>query len=69
MAVSGAQATQIMAVMGHKDLATSQKYIHIAQQETKKMAEDAAAGISAALAGKKPGKTVNIKGGKGGGGI
>ena len=64
MAVSGAQAGQIMAVMGHRDLATSQKYIHIAQQETKKMAEDAAAGITAALVGKKPGKVVKLKGKK-----
>lgn len=49
MAVSGSQAAQIMAVMGHRNLATAQKYIHIAQQETRQMAEDAAIGISAVL--------------------
>lgn len=49
MAVSGSQAPQIAAVLGHKHISTSQKYVHIAQQETKKIAEQAAAGISAAL--------------------
>lgn len=61
MAVSGAQAAQIMAVMGHRDMITSQRYIHIAQDKQSELAESAAAGISAALSGFKPADVVKIK--------
>jgi hypothetical protein len=60
MAISGAQAAQIMAVMGHRDISTSQKYIHIAQDIRSELAEQAASGISAALTGKKPAEVVTI---------
>lgn len=49
MALSGSQAAHIMAVMGHRDMSTSQKYIHIAQDVRSELAEKAAAGISAAF--------------------
>jgi integrase len=64
MADSGAGAAQIMAVMGHKDLATSQKYIHIAKERRAELAEKAAAGISAALTGSAPGEIVAFGAGK-----
>jgi H+/Cl- antiporter ClcA len=38
-----------MAVMGHKNLATSQRYIHMAEDRRSELAEAAAAGISAAM--------------------
>lgn len=61
MAVSGSQAGQIMAVLGHKNLSTAQKYIHIAEKETREMAEHAAAGISAAYSGKEKAKVTPVK--------
>lgn len=60
MAVNGAEAAHIMAVMGHKDLATSQKYIHIAKDMRADMAEKAASGISAAMTGSAPAKVVKL---------
>jgi integrase len=54
MADSGSQATHIMAVMGHKNLATSQRYIHMAEDRRSELAEAAAAGISAAMNVKNP---------------
>ncbi|MDQ2077623.1 site-specific integrase [Marinimicrobium sp. ABcell2] len=64
MAVNGAEAAHIMAVMGHKDLATSQKYIHIAKDMRADMAERAASGISAAMNGSAPAKVVKLTGAK-----
>lgn len=64
MAIAGAEAAQIMAVMGHRNITTSQRYIHIAQDARADLAEKAAAGISAALSGEKPGKVVKIKEGE-----
>lgn len=61
MAVSGSQAAQIMTVMGHKNLSTAQKYIHIAKQETQDIAEQAAIGISEALKDGQEGKITNLK--------
>jgi integrase len=61
MAIAGAEAAQIMAVMGHKNIATSQRYIHIAQDARVDIAEKAAAGISAALTGDKLAEVVEIK--------
>ena len=54
MALDGAQAAEIMTVLGHRDLATSQKYIHIAQDMRSELAERAASTISAALTGSPP---------------
>jgi integrase len=61
MAISGAQAAQIMAVMGHRDISTSQRYVHIAQDVRAELAEQAASGISAALTGKKSADVVPLK--------
>lgn len=49
MAMEGAAASEIMAALGHRDLTTSQKYVHFAQDRRQALAEKAAAGISAAL--------------------
>lgn len=48
MAMSGSQASEIMTAMGHRNMATSQKYIHWAQSARQAAAEKAA---SVALAG------------------
>lgn len=48
MAMQGAQASAIMTALGHRNLATSQKYIHWAQEARQAIAESAA---SVALAG------------------
>ncbi|MCU5785942.1 tyrosine-type recombinase/integrase [Alloalcanivorax marinus] len=63
MAVSGAEAAHIMAVMGHKDLATSQKYIHIARDMRAELAEKAASGIASSMPGHtlKSGGTVTAE--------
>lgn len=61
MAANGAEAAHIMAVMGHKDLATSQKYIHIARDMRAELAEKAAAVVSAALSGSEPGEVVKLR--------
>jgi integrase len=52
MAVDGAGAAEIMATLGHHQLATAQKYIHWAQDARSKLAEKSAAHITAALNGK-----------------
>lgn len=61
MAMTGHQAPDIAAILGHRDIKTSQKYIHLAEQHKKKLAEKASAGIAAALTGAKPGAVVGIK--------
>ncbi len=61
MALSGSQAAQIMAVLGHANIGTSQKYIHIAQDMRAQLAETAAAGISAALTGATPAPVETLK--------
>ncbi|KQZ29155.1 hypothetical protein ASD50_18360 [Mesorhizobium sp. Root552] len=48
LAMSGAQASEIMTALGHRNLATSQKYVHWAQEARQAIAEKAA---SVALAG------------------
>ena len=51
MAMEGAAASEIMAALGHRDLSTSQKYVHFAQDKRQALAEKAAKGISSAFAG------------------
>lgn len=51
LAMGGAEAAQIMTQLGHKDMATSQKYIHWAAENRKVLAERAAL---PALAGMRP---------------
>lgn len=61
MAVAGAQAAQIMAVMGHRDITTSARYVHFAQDARAELAERAASGISAALNGTPSAEIVELK--------
>ena len=61
MAADGAQAAAIMAVMGHRNLSTAQRYIHTAEDARVTLAEQAAAGISAALSGASPADVKPIK--------
>lgn len=51
MAMAGAQAAEIMTALGHRDITTSQKYVHWANDQRQILAEKAAAGISAAITG------------------
>ncbi len=62
MAMDGAQAAEIMTTLGHRDIATSQKYVHWAHDKRQALAERAAAGIVAAISGKEeePSNVVNI---------
>lgn len=53
MAMQGAQAAEIMTALGHRDISTSQKYVHWASDQRQALAEKAAAGITAAIAGAK----------------
>ncbi len=48
MAMQGAQASQIMTALGHRNISTSQKYVHWAWEARQALAEKAA---SVALAG------------------
>lgn len=49
MAMSGAEAAEIMAALGHRDITTSARYVHWARQAHQRLAEKAAAGITAAI--------------------
>jgi len=49
MAVSGAQAAEIMAALGHRQMSTAQRYIHWAESAHKQLAERSAAHIAAAM--------------------
>ena len=60
MALSGAQAAQIMTVLGHKNITTAQRYIHMAQDVRAELAESAAAGLSAALTGAQAADVVQL---------
>lgn len=66
LAMQGAQASEIMTALGHRNLATSQKYIHWAEQARQAIAERAAsvalAGMAAAK-GEEGADVVPIKGG------
>jgi hypothetical protein len=65
MAMGGAQASEIMTALGHRQLSTAQKYIHWAEDARQALAEKAAtvalAGMAAA-AKPKAGKVVKLKG-------
>lgn len=53
MAMNGAQAAEIMVALGHRELATAQRYVHWAQDARATLAERAAAHVVAALEPKK----------------
>lgn len=61
MAMAGAGANEIMTALGHRDISTSTKYVHFAQDKRQELAERAASHISAALEGKSSGNVVAIK--------
>ncbi len=62
MAMQGAQASEIMTALGHRNLATSQKYIHWAQDARQVIAEKAAAVALAGMTGGKAADVVQLKG-------
>jgi integrase len=62
LAMNGAQAAEIMEALGHRQLSTSQRYVHWANSARATLAEKAAAHISAALEGKPKAKVKSIKG-------
>lgn len=62
MAMSGSEAAEIMAALGHRDITTSQKYVHWAKDQRQKLAEKAAAGIVAAISGEPAGDGSNVVG-------
>jgi integrase len=49
MAMEGAEAAEIMTALGHRDIATSQRYVHWAHANRQALAEKAAAAITAAV--------------------
>ena len=55
MAMQGAQAAEVKTALGHRQLSTTQKYVHWAQDKRAALAEDAAAHIAAALNGEAGG--------------
>ncbi|TIQ11017.1 site-specific integrase [Mesorhizobium sp.] len=66
MAMQGAQASEIMTALGHRNLATSQKYIHWAKEARQAIAETAASVALAGMAastGQKPADVEPLKGG------
>lgn len=51
MAMQGAEAAQIMAALGHRQLSTTQRYINYAKDAKQELAEKHSAGIAGALNG------------------
>lgn len=51
MAMAGAEASEIMTALGHRDITTSARYVHWARDKRQALAEKAAAGITAAVTG------------------
>lgn len=60
MAMEGAEAGQIMAVMGHRSMSTAQRYVHVAKDKRAELAEQAATTITAALFSAKKTKAKDI---------
>lgn len=52
MAMQGAEAAEIMAMLGHTQLSTTERYIHFARDARVALAERHTAGIAAALEGR-----------------
>jgi integrase len=64
MAMDGAQASQIQAITGHRDIRMVQRYVHFAEQAKSALAERAAAPAMAGLAaaeGRPPAEVIPIK--------
>jgi integrase len=65
MAMEGAQASAIMVALGHRNITTSQKYVHWAEKKRQPLAEKAAAVALAGLAassGTDAAEIVRVKG-------
>jgi site-specific recombinase XerD len=63
MAMGGAQASEIMTALGHRQLSTAQKYIHWAEDSRQALAEKAASVVLAGMAATKPkGRVMRLKG-------
>lgn len=66
MAMAGAQASEIMTALGHRDMATSAKYVHWAQEARQAISEKGAAVALAGMAAstdKPAAEVVPLKGG------
>lgn len=61
MAAQGAQAAEIMQVLGHRQLSTSQRYVHAFEEAQAALSERAAGTISAALGGKPKAPVVRAR--------
>lgn len=62
MAMSGSEASEIMAALGHRDITTSSRYVHWARDQRQKLAEKAASGITAAILGGDEGNVFPLPG-------
>jgi integrase len=62
MAMAGAAASEIMTALGHRNLATSQRYIHWAGDARQAIAEKAAAVAMAGMTGGKVAEVLPLKG-------
>lgn len=60
LAMGGAQASEIMAALGHRQLATSQRYVHWAENARAALAEKAAAPVLAGLAASISGNAADV---------
>lgn len=64
LAMSGASTAELMAQLGHRQAATTARYIHFAEQARSTLAERAAAVALAGLEGRKPADVVPMKRGR-----
>jgi integrase len=67
MAMSGAQASEIMTALGHRQMSTAQRYVHWAENARQKLAEKAATVVLAGLAASidtEPADVLTMKGRK-----
>lgn len=69
MAMQGAQAAEIMTVLGHRQMSTAQKYVHYALDARAALAERSAAMISGAMNNENKSDVISFKkkGGRGDG--
>ena len=63
MAMAGAQASEIMTALGHRNLATSERYVHWAKDARQAIAEKAAAVALAGMGSAAGDKVVPPRGG------
>jgi integrase len=66
MAMNGSTAPEIMTALGHRQLSTSQRYVHWASNARQSLAESAAATVLAGMAAAegRRAKVVKLKGGR-----